>query len=88
MEPHGNTNPPFVAPEAVTGSRTVRIIDGQYNLKFTVKDQGWITVDGKPYQLHYIDETHFRINRQYFHICQFGATVIDRGCVVAKMEEA
>jgi hypothetical protein len=52
-----------------------------------VEDSGWITVDGKEYQVHYVDETHFRINREYFHICQFGEKVIDRGCVVAKRDK-
>ncbi len=69
-------------------SKKIRIIDGHYKDQFTVEDGGWITVDGKPYQVHYIDETHFRINHQYFHICQFGETVIDRGSIVEKMAEA
>ncbi len=88
MEMRGNDHPPFALPEAAKGSRKIRIIDGHYNLQFTVDDRGWIVVDGKPYQVHYIDETHFRINRQYFHICQFGETVIDRGSIVEKMAEA
>lgn len=85
MEPRGNAYPPFVPPGATKESRRIRIIDGHYNLQFTIEDRGWIIVDGKPYQVHYIDETHFRINRQYFHICQFGENVIDRGSVVEKM---
>lgn len=59
--------------------KTIRIIDGQYNEKFRVQDGGFITVDGEPYQLHYCDETHFRIGSTYYHICQFGERVIDRG---------
>jgi hypothetical protein len=86
MEMRGNPYPPFVPPGAALESRTVRIIDGHYNLQFTVEDGGWISVDGKPYQVNYIDETHFRINRQYFHICQFGENVVDKGCIVETMD--
>lgn len=91
----GNPNPPFVVPEAVAEARIIRIIDGHYNLRFTVKDGGRIRVDGKPYRLHYCDETHFRAENMetgrsagVFHICQFGETVIDRGSVVTKIEGA
>ena len=75
----GNLYPPFVPPGATSEARMIRIIDGHYNLQFKVADGGHITVDGKQYQLHYIDDTHFRIGRQYFHICQFGEQTIDRG---------
>jgi hypothetical protein len=68
--------------------REIRIIDGSYNEKFRVPDGGYITVDGKPYQLHYLDETHFSIKGSgCWHICQFGERVIDRGQDVRKMEE-
>ena len=87
MEICGNTYPPFVPPGATSEARTVRIIDGHYNLQFTVQDGEWITVNGEPCQVHYIDETHFRINRQYFHICQFGEKTIDQGIVVEKMHK-
>lgn len=60
-------------------SKTIRIIDWRYSEKFRVADGGFITVDGEPYQVHYIDETHFRIGSSYYHICQFGERVIDRG---------
>lgn len=63
-------------------ARTIRIIDGRYNEQFRVADGGYITVDGEPYQLHYCDETHFRIGSTHYHICQFGERVIDRGRVV------
>jgi len=86
MKMCGNPYPPFVPPGAITEARTIRIIDGRYNPKFTVQDGEWITVDGKAYQVQYIDETHFRINGQYFHICQFGERVVDQGCLVQKME--
>lgn len=59
--------------------KIIRIIDGRYNPKFTVPDGGFITVDGKPYRLEYIDETHFLTEGCYFHICDFGERVIDRG---------
>ncbi len=95
MEMRGNVQPPFVVPEGVKESRMIRIIDGHYNLRFTVEDGGRINVDGKPYRLHYCDETHFKAENVetgksagFFHICQFGETVIDRGCVVTKIEEA
>lgn len=93
MELRENAYPPFVPPGAATKARLIRIIDGHYNLHFTVQDGGWIIVDGKPYRLHYCDETHFRAENvetgrgSFFHICQFGETVIDRGCVVAKMDK-
>ena len=60
-------------------TRTIRIIDGRYNEQFKVPDGGHITVDGKPYQVHFLDETHFEINGTCYHICQFGKLVIDRG---------
>ena len=92
MEMYGNPYPPFVPPGAAMEAKTIRIIDGRYNLQFTVQDGETITVDGKPYQLHYLDETHFRAvnaetgNGTFFHICQFGENVIDRGSVVTKMD--
>ena len=60
-------------------SKTIRIIDGRYNEKFRVQDGGFITVDGQPYQLRYLDETHFEVCGRCWHICQFGERVIDRG---------
>jgi hypothetical protein len=89
---HGNAHSPFVAPESTTDRRTIRIIDGHYTPQFTVEDGGGITVDGRPYRLHYCDETHFRAENMetgqsagFFHICQFGERVIDQGCIVKKM---
>jgi hypothetical protein len=93
MELNGNDFAPFVPPGAAKESRIIRIVDGRYNLQFEVEDGGFITVDGKgPYQLRYMDETHFQVvhpdgHGQYFHICQFGETVIDRGNIVAKMNK-
>jgi len=87
MEIHGNAYPPFVPPGAALDSKTIRIIDGRYNLQFTVQDGEWIAVNGKPFQVHYIDETHFKINGQYFHICQFGEKAIDQGIVVEKLNK-
>ena len=78
---------PCTPPEAVKEARTIRIIDGRYNLQFTVEDGGWITVNGKPYQLEYLDETHFRaVGGRCLHICEFGERVIDQGDIVAKMD--
>jgi hypothetical protein len=69
-------------------TKRIRIIDGHYKLQFTVEDGGWITVNDKPYQVHYLDETHFAIGqyRQCYHICQFGEQTIDQGHTVAKMD--
>ncbi|MDR2668395.1 MAG: hypothetical protein LBC14_00405 [Desulfovibrio sp.] len=79
---------PFVVEGEMTREpREIRIIDGSYNEKFCVPDGGYITVDGTPYQLHYVDETHFSINGTYWNICQFGERVVDRGRDVRKMEE-
>lgn len=70
-----------------TEKKMIRIIDGQYNLLFTVEDGGYISVDGKPYQLEYLDETHFRaVGGRCFHICEFGEKVVDKGQVVKKVE--
>jgi len=80
----GNPYPPFVPPGATKESRIIRIIDGHYNLQFEVADGGFITVDGKAHQVHYIDETHFKLGGQYFHICQFGEQTIDKGRRVEK----
>ena len=91
MELCGNAYPPFVPPGATLETKTIRIIDGRYNLQFTVPDGGHIKADGKLYQLHYLDETHFRaVNTEtghgtFFHICQFGERVIDQGVIVEKM---
>ena len=59
--------------------RLIRIIDSRYNLKFTVPDGGCITIDGVPYKLEYVDETHFYTQGQHCHIWDFGANFIDRG---------
>jgi hypothetical protein len=67
-------------------TKTIRIIDGRYNLKFTVQDGGQIRVNGKPYKVHYLDETHFQIGGTCYHICEFGEKAIDRGAVVEKMD--
>jgi hypothetical protein len=85
MEIHGNTYAPFVPPGATREARTIRIIDGRYNPIFTIQDGEWLTVDDKAYQVRYIDETHFQIDGQYFHICQFGENVVDQGRIVKKM---
>lgn len=90
MELHGNAYPPFVPPGATQEAKIIRIIDGRYNPHFTVRDGECITVDGKLYRLHYIDETHFRAENvetgkgDFFHICQFGENVIDQGRIVEK----
>ena len=42
-------------------TKKIRIIDGHYNLQFMVEDGGYISVDGKPYHVRYLDETHFDI---------------------------
>ena len=83
----GNGYHPFVPSGATSENRTIRIIDGNYNLQFTVQDGEWIDVDGKQYQLFYLDETHFQINGKCWHICQFGEKVVDRGSTVAKMSK-
>jgi hypothetical protein len=94
MELHGNAYPPFVPPGATKESKTIRIIDGRYNPQFTVLDGEYITVDGKLYRLHYVDETHFKTENvetgrcTFFHICQFGENVIDQGSIVAKVENS
>lgn len=91
MESLGNNYPPFIPPGAVQEGKTVRIINGRYNLQFTVPDGGYIKADGKLYQLQYLDETHFRaVNAEtghgtFFHICQFGERVIDQGIIVENM---
>jgi len=94
MELHGNDRRPFSPPEATTETRIIRIIDGSYNLQFSIEDGDCISVDGKPYRLHYCDETHFKAENMgtgrsagFFHICEFGQRVVDRGCVVAKMDK-
>ena len=73
--------------EKIKANKTIRIIDGRYNLQFTVQDGEWITVDGKPYQLEYLDETHFRAKGgRCLHICEFGERVVDQGSIVAKLD--
>jgi len=93
MEMCGNAYPPFVPPGAAMETRTIRIIDGQYNLRFTMQDGEWITVDGVLYQVFYIDECHIRIEgpnvhncQKYYHTCQFGKLTFDRGRDVHKVE--
>lgn len=78
----GQYGPRFRVPdEAASTAETklIRIIDGRYNPKFTVPDGGFITVNGLPYQLRYMDETHFEATGRCFHICQFGEMIIDKG---------
>jgi hypothetical protein len=86
--PGGSPIRPFIIEGEMTRDpREIRIIDGHYHEKFRVPDGGYITVDGKPYQLHYLDETHFYVKGSgCWHICQFGERVIDMGQDVRKME--
>lgn len=69
-------------------TKMIRIIDGRYNEQFRVEDGGHITVDGKPYQVRYLDETHFQVAGRCFHICEFGERVIDKGQTVLRMENS
>jgi hypothetical protein len=86
--PYGSPVSPFVVEGEMTREpREIRIIDGHYNEKFRIPDGGFISVDGKHYQLHYLDETHFYVKGSgCWHICQFGECVIDRGQDVRKVE--
>ena len=75
--------------ETNTETRMIRIIDGHYHLQFLVEDGGYIIADGKKYQLHYLDATHFAVNApngRCWHICEFGERVIDKGHDVQKAE--
>jgi hypothetical protein len=89
--PGGRYIRPFVIEGLMTREpREIRIIDGHYNEKFRLPDGGFISVDGKPYQLHYLDETHFAVNAvngRCWHICEFGERVVDQGREVRKFEE-
>lgn len=63
----------------------IRIIDGRYNNLFVVEDGGFILVDGRKYQLRYLDPTHFKVIGGYdYHICEFGERVVDKGAKVEK----
>jgi len=85
MESCGKGYQPFIPPGATKEARTIRIINGRYKLLFTVQDGESITVDGKTYQLEYLDETHFRAKGgRCWHICEFGERVIDHGSEVKK----
>lgn len=68
-------------------TKMIRIIDGAYNEKFKIPDGGRITVNGKLYQLEYLDEIHFRIAGRCFHICEFGKKIIDKGGDVRPYKE-
>ena len=67
-------------------TKKIRIIDGHYNLQLTEEDGGQTSVDGKPYHVRYLVETHFDIAGTCNHTCQFGEWVIERGPDVRKME--
>jgi hypothetical protein len=84
METGGrNTRPFIIEGEMTRPTRTIRIIDGHYHDKFRVADGGYIKVNGKMYQLNYLDETHFSVNGgRCWHICEFGERVIDQGADV------
>jgi hypothetical protein len=65
----------------------IRIIDGRYNLLFTVEDGGWIRVDGRAWQLEFLDETHFRAKGgSCLHNYEFAQKVVDKGCIVEKID--
>jgi hypothetical protein len=71
-------------------TKMIRIIDGHYKLQFLVEDGGYIVADGKKYQLHYLDATHFAVNApngRCWHICEFGERVVDKGTDIQKWEE-
>ncbi|MDR2818910.1 MAG: hypothetical protein LBB60_00010 [Desulfovibrio sp.] len=86
--PGGRYVRPFVIEGVMTReARIIRIIDGHYNAQFQVEDGGHISIDGNVYQLRYVDETHFSIGGKYWHICEFGECVIDKGAKVEKLEK-
>ena len=85
--PGGTYIRPFVIEGVMTREeREIRIVDGSYNEKFRVPDGGHICIDGLVYQVRYIDEAHFAIGSRYWHICQFGELVVDKGRDVRKLE--
>ena len=53
--------------------KVIKIIDTSYNTVLLVPDGGSISVDGKTYQLEYLDETHFRAVKggRCWHIHEF-----------------
>lgn len=66
-------------------ANTIRIIDGRYNDLFEIEDGSFILVDGKKYQLRYLDPTHFKVVGGWsYHICEFGERVVDKGAKVEK----
>jgi hypothetical protein len=86
--PGGTYIRPFVLESTMTReAREIRIIDGSYNEKFRLPDGGHLSIDGEIYQARYIDEAHFAIGSRYWHICQFGECVIDKGAKVKKLEK-
>jgi hypothetical protein len=50
----------------------LRIIERYYNIQFTAEDGGWITVDGKEYQVHYVDEMQLSNSLKYLLEVQRG----------------
>jgi hypothetical protein len=85
--PGGRYVRPFVIEGVMTReARIIRIIDGNYNEKFQVEDGGHISIDGSVYQLRYVDETHFSIRDKYWHCCEFGELVVDKGRDVRKFD--
>jgi len=70
--------------------KSIRFIDPQYNQLFQIPDGGYITVtrpDGEQWtaQCKYLDDTHFDINGECYHICQFAE--IQRGIGSSYMPE-
>jgi hypothetical protein len=71
-------------------NKEIRFIDPGYNELFRVPDGGSIVVtrpDGEEYiaECKYLDETHFALNGDCWHICQF-AEVQERNGAVVKPE--
>ena len=63
--------------------KKIRFIDSRYNTKFEVPDGGAIIIKSnnhkKVYYCRYIDDYHFQISCQVFHICQFAELMEKNG---------
>lgn len=70
--------------ERVITENKIRFIDSNYNELFKINDGGEILItlaNGKKIerQCFYLDETHFKIGGEIYHICQFAEIMEHNG---------
>ncbi len=78
--------------ETLNLPKNIRFITPDYKTKFIIPDGGHILIktksgEIKEYECKYLDEYHFHLDGNSYHICQFAELLEKGGSVVAPFEE-